>query len=570
MRKTLKFAVVVCMAATSVMAQLPQVNYLPMQKMTMPKTTKEHCVVENFGALKSLPLNTMNMNNQVFTERGVLPITVLPEVKNPNAVLTRAATFKAYYEKPAGVYNIKAGFAYTDTTYSRHGILAPIFQDVVYRNASTNAVAIDWEIDGNISFIDSASVIYLPAGGNFYEPMPKLTAYAANDAEDTFQYGYCLNKDSAQAGKTVYDEGQAVTVPFGMVHNLDAGAESFYNTYIATKGSDWTQMLFGYDKDYKPSYVEIFEKPLGSVVLSSVYTYIATPVNYDLADVQFSMYVMVYDESTGWMPLTQKVTAKPGGRLGQLTDECDVWHITFFFEKPLIVDKQFGIVLDGPQDGSAQWAFMHQNDREMGTGHYTAGYIPSVGEYTGYLMPYALNYNGTPTPYPASIDMGVEMFMPYNMVMDTVNFQFLNYGDYIEFSEQGTAGTPWPAYLWNWYAYIYGSKAKVRITSNVDWLSAEVVKQPADDRFLSEINISVDPLPADVKGRAGVLTIIDNMGYETHWKFIQGDAAAGIEEVTVAKPALDPNAPVYDLTGRQVLNPTKGVYIQNGCKFVVK
>ena len=154
--------------------------------------------------------------------------------------------------------------------------------------------------------------------------------------------------------------------------------------------------------------------------------------------------------------------------------------------------------------------------------------------------------------------------------MDTVNFQFLNYGDYIEFSEQGTAGTPWPAYLWNWYAYIYGSKAKVRITSNVDWLSAEVVKQPADDRFLSEINISVDPLPADVKGRAGVLTIIDNMGYETHWKFIQGDAAAGIEEVTVAKPALDPNAPVYDLTGRQVLNPTKGVYIQNGCKFVVK
>lgn len=42
-----------------------------------------------------------------------------------------------------------------------------------------------------------------------------------------------------------------------------------------------------------------------------------------------------------------------------------------------------------------------------------------------------------------------------------------------------------------------------------------------------------------------------------------------IEAVKVA-PALNPNAPVYDLTGRRVAAPVKGIYLQNGKKFIVK
>ncbi|MBQ6801364.1 MAG: hypothetical protein IJP08_09725 [Bacteroidaceae bacterium] len=47
--------------------------------------------------------------------------------------------------------------------------------------------------------------------------------------------------------------------------------------------------------------------------------------------------------------------------------------------------------------------------------------------------------------------------------------------------------------------------------------------------------------------------------------------AEGIENVVVA-PAqgLDLNAPIFDLTGRQVANPVKGIYLQNGRKFIVK
>jgi hypothetical protein len=44
----------------------------------------------------------------------------------------------------------------------------------------------------------------------------------------------------------------------------------------------------------------------------------------------------------------------------------------------------------------------------------------------------------------------------------------------------------------------------------------------------------------------------------------------GIENIVVT-PAFDANAPIYDVVGRQVSAPLKkGIYIQNGHKFIVK
>ena len=84
------------------------------------------------------------------------------------------------------------------------------------------------------------------------------------------------------------------------------------------------------------------------------------------------------------------------------------------------------------------------------------------------------------------------------------------------------------------------------------------------------MTILADALPENIAGRRGVLTFTDGQGYKSTWTFVQGDAAADIEDITVALPALDPKAPIYDLTGRQVSNPVKGVYIQNGKKFVIE
>jgi hypothetical protein len=275
---------------------------------------------------------------------------------------------------------------------------------------------------------------------------------------------------------------------------------------------------------------------------------------------------MTFDEhKQAWTSQTQKVSAKPAGKLGSL-EECDVWSLNIYFEKPIFVKDQFALVFSGPQDGSAYWAFMYQDDRDLYSGKVTAGYIPQEGEYAGYLTPYALMPEGAtePVAYPASLDLGLQLFMPYNMALDPTTYDFINYGGYTVIGAEGLNA---PTYLWNWEAYIMGSKASMNITSDVSWLSAEITKQAADDSFLYDVTIYAEPLPEGVAGRRGVLTFTDGQGYQSTWTFVQGDEAASIEKVTVE---YDANAPIYDITGRQVSNPVKGTYIQNGKKFVVE
>lgn len=559
MSKTLTVATCFCMLVATSWAQLPQLQMEQLQKKTPAKVSVEQ-LKENLNAMK-LQSSSMKMEKINLSNKAMKPMTgIIPGTKQQ--VMTRAGEFGAYYELPAGLYNLKPGFEYMEGVYSRHGILAPIYQDVVFKNSSTNAANFDWYINNTVVFEDSISVTYVPGGDTFYSPMPELTAYANTGIDSTYQYGYAFDYETGK-----FTEGQAVNIGFGYVHNLDVGAESFYNTYMNTMNGYWTQMLFGYHEENNADYFEIFEKPLHPVVLNSVFTYIATPVNREeIAEKEFSVYVMTFDEKQqAWTKLSEKVYAKPAGKLGSL-EECDVWSLNIYFEKPLLVKDQFALVFSGPQDGSAYWAFMYQDDRDLYSGKVTAGYIPQEGEYAGYLSPYALMPEGAtePVAYPASLDLGLQLFMPYNMALDPTTFDFINYGGYTVIGAEGLNA---PTYLWNWEAYIMGSKASMNITSDVSWLSAEITKQAADDSFLYDVTIYAEPLPEGVAGRRGVLTFTDGQGYQSTWTFVQGDEAAGIEEVTVSQ---DSNAPIYDLTGRLVSNPTKGIYIQNGKKIIVE
>jgi hypothetical protein len=51
--------------------------------------------------------------------------------------------------------------------------------------------------------------------------------------------------------------------------------------------------------------------------------------------------------------------------------------------------------------------------------------------------------------------------------------------------------------------------------------------------------------------------------------FTDDDATTAIE-LPNTTTTTDANAPIYDLSGRRVTSPTKGIYIQGGKKFVVK
>lgn len=570
LNKTWKVAASLCLMATVAVAQqLPQMVQLPAQGMAPTKIQMEQ-LKKNFDVMKKqgvLPRKAMNLNAQIKSGMPMRPMTgVIPGAQK---VMTRAEGFGAYYEMPSGLYNIKSGFQYRTSaevtsgadSISRHGILAPIFQDIVFKNASTNAENIDWYINETLVVNeDSIVAIYVP-GQDFYVPMPELTAYAAG-AESIYQYGYALNRETSE-----YTPGQAVTDTWGMVHNMDVGAETFYDSYISTMNATWSQMLFGSNDQIKPSYFEIFEKPFHPVVLNSLYTYVATASNNDLSNVNFSMFVMAFDEaSQQWVPITNEVSSKPA-YLGSM-EECDIWHMQMYFEKPVLVDKQFAIVFAGPQDGTTPWALLSQDNRDLYSGKCTAGYIPSTGEYAGYMMPYAFQPEGSTEalPYPTSIDLGLQMFMPYNMVLDPSTYEYLNYGDI----QVDAAGLTAQALLWNWESYIMGSQSSMTITSSADWLKAEVTRAAADNNFLSEISVTVEPMPADVTSRYAYLTFTDGQGYQSTWGFYQPTYDPNAIEKVVGTVELDPNAPIYDLTGRQVSNPTKGIYLQNGKKFVVE
>ena len=47
-------------------------------------------------------------------------------------------------------------------------------------------------------------------------------------------------------------------------------------------------------------------------------------------------------------------------------------------------------------------------------------------------------------------------------------------------------------------------------------------------------------------------------------------AATGIKAIDNGQPATDSTEDYYDLSGRRVSKPTKGVFIQNGKKIIVK
>ena len=48
---------------------------------------------------------------------------------------------------------------------------------------------------------------------------------------------------------------------------------------------------------------------------------------------------------------------------------------------------------------------------------------------------------------------------------------------------------------------------------------------------------------------------------------LTGAGSTGIQNIIVTD---DPNAPIYNLAGQRVTNPTKGIYIKNGKKFILK
>ena len=61
----------------------------------------------------------------------------------------------------------------------------------------------------------------------------------------------------------------------------------------------------------------------------------------------------------------------------------------------------------------------------------------------------------------------------------------------------------------------------------------------------------------------------DGISLERAFNFAYGQGVTGIHNINNDVMTLDKNAPVFDLQGRHIVKPTKGIYIQNGRKHII-
>jgi hypothetical protein len=61
----------------------------------------------------------------------------------------------------------------------------------------------------------------------------------------------------------------------------------------------------------------------------------------------------------------------------------------------------------------------------------------------------------------------------------------------------------------------------------------------------------------------------DGISLERTFHFAYGNGATGIHNIHNDVITLDKDAPVFDLQGRRIAKPTKGIYIQNGRKYII-
>lgn len=566
-KKTRMVAAGLSLLATTAWAQLPEVKPLDMSKTLMnAKEHYENMVSGSKSANPSLLKKAQKVNGA--------KVQFVPNVATPSKFMTRAGEFGAYYTFSKGVFNIKPGFQYAETEegeaeLSKYGILAPIMESVTYVNASTSAENFDWYINETVTGTneDTLRVVYVPYGNSWWTPMPELTAYAQNQ-DSIYQYGYGFDWQTE-----TFVKGMAVTTGSGFVHNMEVYSETWAEALPISLSGDWSGMMFGSDTEMKPAYFEYFEKPLAPVVLNAVYLNIAAPTAGDLTGKEFAVTLLTANKDNQWVEASARVVGTPQ-KQGDVNvpdyQEFGWWATIIQFEKPILIDQEFMLKLEGPQDDKTPWAFMFDITRPVGSKN-TAGLIPTKGEMAGAMVSYSTQTSdGEMAEFPTSLDLGLYMYTPFNIFFDQESGYPINSlnNDTLVIAEGAAFSAP--LVLWNWEALNIGTDAKLNITSDSDWLKATVTRGLSSDMPTYEILFEAEACPTDVKGRFGTLTFTDGQGYQSTMTFLQGDAAAGIDKVAVGEEAIDPDAPVFDLTGRRVSNPTKGIYLQNGRKFVVK
>ncbi len=247
------------------------------------------------------------------------------------------------------------------------------------------------------------------------------------------------------------------------------------------------------------------------------------------------------------------------------------------YSVPVVIDPAdfdengFAIVLDGFEKKTIDFGIYgwHVNDDvdDIEPGRFSV-YKPGTDEA------YVFTYNGC-------IAMQVGLLSIYDAVELLDNYRVLRISDdgqtcstegAVPGSDEDVAAAavytaqPWFDEDLNEYYYLIDAP---------EWVSNVIVDESMRDMDnytgLDFVAVTCDPLPAGVTGRSAIV-YIGGRGVvsETPIVILQGDATMedGISSVQVAPNCKDTR--IFNMNGQQVSKATKGVFIQNGKKFVNK
>lgn len=457
-------------------------------------------------------------------------------------VMKRDAQAKpgTFYSVESGYYNLVPGFGLAvvdedSVVFSRRGILGYTDRDLTLFNRTPKNTysAIEWDFYGEKSAEDTIKVHPYFANNRVYMESPKLTA-TMNGADSTYQMGYGLNLFDESSP---YISGMVALSGMAYVYNVDVDATPLVNTFYTSFSSSnpWGagNMFFGWDTDFKPAYLELYDAPAGgAVALMGTHFYVLTPTNVDLAKKRFSVSWAEEDPTNKeWNMVHEFKDLKPQLNREMSSSEIRVWEITATMDEPdCLVKNKFYVMIAGPQDGT-KWALLSQLDRMNGVSDdqqkNTAYYIPTVGEFAGQFCQYVFSIDDGSgeqvIQYATSLDIHQYVVTPY-MVMckDNVTNDYIqdtNYDFSIDGETQKYLILDWMGGASNGTSI----SAKVSNSTDGDWVSVTQPVEAEGRTNLFALSVTAQSKPWNVAGRRATLTLTDNKGFSRELVIYQGD-----------------------------------------------
>ena len=447
----------------------------------------------------------------------------------------------AFYTVSDGYYNLVPGTGLGEdedgtTIYAENGVFGYIDRDLKFINETPENEydSFVWEFLGSKYEGDTLVMHPYFATNGFYFETPKLTATYAG-ADSTYQMGTYIDASGNEVAGMVSTRGA------GYVYNVDVHAVPFVNTYYNTINANdlWNNMLFGWDTESKPYYVENYQAPSGGPIgIWGAFFYLVTPKTTEFNENNsFTIeWWELSDDGKEWKTVKSFENVVPV--YDGLSAGMRLWHVAVNSTTPdVMIKNEYCIVVKGPHDGT-QWALFAQIDRDQTEGaKNTAYFIPTEGDLAGELCQYSLatvdgEGNTVPFNYNSSLDIWQFVVSPYIVMMDETT-NFIPETEY-DFSINGETRNYLMMNWWGTGETGLELTATVSNSTDGDWLTVTAPKAgTGTSASLFSMSITAAPKKFNVKARRATVTISDNVGFSREIIVYQGDHAIADEMLAV-------------------------------------